>query len=1391
MKYLPLTYAQKNIFAREITSPGTDINNLYFVLQIREEVDVSVMREAIRIFIRENAPVRTRIENRNGVPMQYTEPYTDFEAEYYDLSGLDEEEIYARYRSWGQKPKPFYQARMFDFKIVRLKEAYYGLYCEFHHIWCDGYATGLIWSGILTNYLRLMKHETPHTQTYTTEVFLEGDGYSPEDEQFWKDYLQNLSLAEDYLSEEQRRDKRGTRKLCGIDKELSDSVKEFCEKHGIRPYIFFMAVMSLYTWNCTRSQDLLIGTIRLNRNTPQQMATVGMAVMDAPIRISPKPDQSFLAVCEELTQNAIKTSKRRKYPFTEVVEHVRAEQNIERDILDFTLSFQKAKIDTGEYHLPVSVWFGPPSVLADNLIMHILDLFSDGYTIFYDYKFSMYSDRMIGYMHEGILGMIRQAIEDPEKKAEDFTIIGADEAAFIDSLENKAGTSDSGGKTMVDLFLEAAAGNPQKTAFIGADQELTYEELNDLSDRVASYLQKKDVHPDDIVLIMLPRDSRVLVSMLGIWKAGGAFCCVDPDFPEDRIEYITKDSEAKCRITPEAYQEALGEERISEYAAITPKNLCYAIYTSGTTGRPKGVMIEHCTLVDNVLPENSGMVADMARVGRMTLAITSLSFDVSLIELFYSLINGICCVMAMHHEIENINLLAAKMNDYKVNVVITTPSRLLAYMQDQEFYEAMAGVDYVMVAGEAFIPALYDKIKEVSPDCLVYNCYGPSETFVTTWKKASKGRVNLGIGVKNYVMHILDKKGRRVPFGRRGELCIGGIAVSDRGYRNLPEETKKKYVQLDGKPIYRSGDLSQFTPEGELEYYGRIDTQVKIRGFRIELGEIEHMMTEFPGIDQSAVIVKHVNENDFLCAFYTAHESVDTQELKQYLQTKLPHYMIPSAYVHLEKLPVNLNGKMDTKALAKIEVMFEKSGRPPVTEAQKILCNIFESVLHMKDVGIDDNFFELGGNSLLAARIVIEANAAGIALSYSDIFSKPTVMELARNEDVRRNIRHYDYAAFDRILEWKDGPVHKKKFQNVLVTGTTGFLGLHVLKELLDHTDCRIYALVRRNDRLTPEKRLDSLMFYYFSESCASAYGSRLFVVTGDISSPWIFDQPFEEPIDLIFNCAADVSHFTYGSRMFQVNVEGVRNLLRFADARKARMIQISTPGVGMFGITGQTPQRESLTESDFYFGQDLSNAYTGTKFMAEREVLEAVLHGTNACIMRVGNLQGRFADGEFQINMKSNAFMNTLKVYAKLGFAPESVARSSTDYTPIDCTARAIVLLAMTDSDRCIWHVFNNHKTSYAFIFDCMKEFGYPVERVSDEDYDSRIRSILADQEKRSVLVDIVDGLTRDRKQFEIPYECPHTMPVLKELGFEWPEITKEYVMKCLQAIIDLGAFD
>ena len=228
-----------------------------------------------------------------------------------------------------------------------------------------------------------------------------------------------------------------------------------------------------------------------------------------------------------------------------------------------------------------------------------------------------------------------------------------------------------------------------------------------------------------------------------------------------------------------------------------------------------------------------------------------------------------------------------------------------------------------------------------------------------------------------------------------------------------------------------------------------------------------------------------------------------------------------------------------------------------------------------------------------------------------------------------------------------------------------------------------------------------------------------------------------------------------------------------------------------MFGITGQTPQRESLTESDFYFGQDLSNAYTGTKFMAEREVLEAVLHGTNACIMRVGNLQGRFADGEFQINMKSNAFMNTLKVYAKLGFAPESVARSSTDYTPIDCTARAIVLLAMTDSDRCIWHVFNNHKTSYAFIFDCMKEFGYPVERVSDEDYDSRIRSILADQEKRSVLVDIVDGLTRDRKQFEIPYECPHTMPVLKELGFEWPEITKEYVMKCLQAIIDLGAFD
>lgn len=1413
----PLSLSQENIYSQEVVASGTDVNVLYFVLKARESIDPSCMEQAVNLFLQENPGARTQVTMRDGTLMQYIAPYEPYALRTEDLRSLTQQEQEDRFRRWGHKPFVFQDAPLVEFRLVRLSDSVDGLFCKFHHIWCDGWATGLLWSEIFTDYLMLRDGKTPsHRHPSPTDFLAKEQEYRnssawQEDQAFWTEELRGLSLSESYLSPEQTTDRTASRRVFHLSPELSGKIKAFAQEHDLPPYILFTAALCLYCFQRSDCHDVVMGMPRLNRDTEAERDCVGMFVMELPLRCQPEAEQSFLSLCRDIAGRAGRVVRHKKYPLMQIVEDIASGQDIGRDLIDASVSYQKTRIQTGDYDFPIDVWFGDPATMMGSLILHVLDLFDGSYTVFYDHRKVLYSEDEIRRLHEGLLQALVHALENPEAPLGKASVVAQEEQELLDRLGQCENEPPLSSDTVVDLFERQAGKTPDRCAARGSDGALSFRELSEQSNAVANTLLAHLGSGERLTAIMLPRGTSVLVSTLGILKAGQGFLFLEPTYPKDRIAFMLEDACVSCVITnkeylsllpqsvsPLLYEEALSGSQKAPHVEILPETLCYCIYTSGTTGRPKGVLIEHRGLVNLARPDSCALISAVASRGRAVLAIGSLSFDISVLEIFTSLLNGVTVCFASQDELDNPALLGRRMLAEKINVLFATPSRLISYLGYEDFREAAKGIDVLMSGGEAFQPLLWEKLRGLSAGMRVFNAYGPTEvSIVTSVQEVFGPNASLGVPVKGLSVRVLGRRGQLLPAGCPGELCVGGIGLA-RGYQNLPKETQERFLFSEGRRLYRTGDLVRWSRSGELLYLGRMDDQVKLRGFRIELGEIESVLSTVNGVTSCCVLLRTDGKVQFLCGYFTATRSITAQELKDALSRKLPYYMVPSAFLQIAEMPVTSSGKTDKRALAALKVSVHVVYRAPQTRQEETLCAIIARLLEKDRIGTDDNFFEIGGDSLLAAHLAIEAEAAGIPLKYSSVFSNPTVRMmcagLKQEPEVteRPEIAAFDYASLAPLLVWKQDVSFGRPPQRILLAGSTGYLGLHVLRELIETTDCSVLCMARAKGKLSPEQRLKTMLFYYFGDSYDEVFETgRLTVIEGDLTKDDILQNTGAE-FQLAINCAADVSHFTYGEAMYQINVDGVRRLAELCLRQNAALLHISTPTIGQFGLENRTEHRPYLTEEDFYFRQDLSNDYAASKFLGEREVLSAILHkGLKAHILRVGNLQGRFSDGEFQINHAANAFTSRLKAYIRLGFAPRSMWDSDVDYSPVDCTAQLIVKFAGASSQQSIFHIFNDKPTSYQMIFESLADIGYEIACLEDSEYEERISEILAQPEKRELLVDIISELEGSAEgHFEIGYNCNLTAGILNRSGFHWPEITRDYLVTCLTNLDMLGAF-
>ena len=747
------------------------------------------------------------------------------------------------------------------------------------------------------------------------------------------------------------------------------------------------------------------------------------------------------------------------------------------------------------------------------------------YYIRVEYNGCDYSELLISQFMESYEATLEGLLS--QTKLCDISIVTASQIELLDSF-NQTDMPYDDTETIVSLFRRQAKATPDKTAVVYQDKRFTYAELDAITDRLAVCIASKGLGTEDIVAVLIPRSEWMVIASLGVLKAGCAYQPLDPSYPKERLNFMMQDASAKLLISDEELRPLVDEyqgevlftkdiDKLSTLnsglSTVNPQDLFIMLYTSGSTGVPKGCQLEHRNLV--CFCHWYQRCFQLTSEGHVA-AYASYGFDACMMDMYPALTCGACVYIIG----EDIRLNLPDLNTYYNDNNITH-----SFITTQVGYQFATNVDnhslkHFSVGGEK-LPAL-----QPPKNYKMYNAYGPTEcTIFTTTYCLQDYEMDIPIGkpLDNLRLYIVDKQFNRLPAGAAGELWVSGPQVS-RGYLNRPEKTAEVYIQnpfVEGNDkysrVYRTGDIVRYLPDGNIQFVGRKDGQVKIRGFRIEMKEVEAVIRQYPGIkDVTVQAFDYENGGKYIAAYIVSDQQVDIKDLNDFIGKQKPSYMIPAATMQIESIPLNQNQKVNRKALPTPVIQAaDHEYVAPANDVEKFFCDVFSSVLTMDKVGATDNFFELGGTSLMVTRVIIEADKAGYHVIYGDVFTHPTPRSLAQFvsgenpiDDADLEISDFDYTAIHELLQQNTVETflkgERQTLGNVLLTGATGYLGVHVLRELIDSDATSIICLVRGKDQAAAEHRLKNLLFYYFEKSYKELFGTRLFVVNGDVTQDLI-----------------------------------------------------------------------------------------------------------------------------------------------------------------------------------------------------------------------------------------------------------------------------------------------
>ena len=1409
---MPLSAAQSGIYVDCMKNPNAITYNIPSIITFDEGTDPERIKEAVGKVLKAHPSVFVHFDIDDKQVVAIKDEITLPEIPVYEKSA-EECEVFQK-----DFVKAFHLNRgpLFKFAIIKGKEDV-KLYADFHHLIFDGFSMDRFLKELgkalksdgeiekeMSSYFAYIKNQKEMLESER------GDEY----EEYYANLLGEYESSTELPCDVSKAAEPGKKKFAygTFDENL---VSKACRDLSVSEAGLFLAALDYTLARVSVSDKIYLATISSGRSDVRFADTFGMFVNTLPLaaKLSDGTVNDFV---KEVSDGLQKAMDHENYPFAEVA----AKWGFDIHVM---YEYQRGIVEKPDIPGLVKVEGIETPEAKFGITVRIVDKAS-GPAIEVEFNDALYTDKAIDEFIKSYAIVIEKFAKYGRNRLRGITLLDKEREEVLLTYHSRDVKPEIDPSVLFHSGIEKHARlTPDKLAITAVDGDYTYKELDENANRIANALIKNGIKTGSRVILLLPRTAGFFFALYGTLKAGGAYIPCDPNYPIERVRHIIDDSGADLIITTADKAERftdkpaadiaslLAEENTSKpEVSITQDDLAYLIYTSGSTGKPKGVMLKHRGIVNYVtaVPDNILMHA-MAERGHVLTAVTTFSFDFSIKEWGGPLFNGLTLSVASDEEINDANSLAARMKATGTDVFGCTPSRLQTLMESADFKEAIENCKILINGGEKYPEQLLLTLKK-NKDRLLFNTYGPTETTVSSNTQELSGydSVNAGRPLPGVVEFIVDLDGNEVPAGVTGELYIGGIGVAA-GYNNLPEMTAERFIDYNGIRVYKSGDFARWLDKGNVEILGRRDNQIKLRGLRIELDEVDSVLSSVEGIGRTAVKIEKINGIEHLCAWFTADHPVDIGNLKKELGRTLTNYMVPTAYMQLEEMPVTPNGKLDLKSLPVPELYRANNSGAPETPAEKDFADIFGKILHVENIGANENFFDLGGTSLLVTNVVIDANKRGYTITFGDVFDNPTpraladltggagsVAKQADNED--KEVSDYDYSAINEVLaknnleNFKKG--EGKDIGDVLLTGATGYLGIHVLHELITGGERKIYCLLRSQADEPADDRLARMYFYYFDSNIKPLFGERLIVIDGDITDPEILVTLEDKGINTVINCAAVVKHFASGTLIEDVNVGGTVNLVEFCLRTKAAMIQTSTMSVVTSAFKDVIPEGFLPDERTLYFNQQLENKYIHSKFLAERAVLEAIAtKGLEGKIMRFGNLAARHSDGEFQINFATNSAMGRLKAFAMLGCASFDQLDKTMEFSPIDACAKAVVMLSGTPSECTMFHVFNNQNISMEGIFHELGTLGYNIDYVEPEEFAKAFAMAQSDPDKASELTSIMAYMPAPggRESVRLTRQCGYTMQVLYRLGFAWPVTTWDYIERFVSALSGLGYFE
>ena len=1296
------------------------------------------------------------------------------------------------------------------FTIAKTEEALY-LFSDIHHLVCDGASYDVFYNELCA----LLDGESIEPEMCSYAQFVA-------DEQAAKDGAEYTAAKEFFhsrlaevegpteLEADITNPKGGEIAQVSVPIDLQ-AAEKVANHAGITPAGVCLAAVYYTLGRFANTDELCITTISNGRSNLKMSNTMGMMVntLAMSCKIGNESVQQFVKETGEAFEQ---TLAHENYPFAQIA----ADYDLTAEIM---FAYQIGVIATyktrGQALHPELMELNVPKFKIAFYVFEVEGIPS----VVVEYDNGRYSQAMMQSLAQSVCNAVTAFAKDDQVALRSVSLLDAKQTAVLDSF-NETHVDYDDTQTVLSLFKQQVAAVPDNIAVIFRDKRITYRELDEITDRIAAGL-----HPTtNVIAIMVGRSEWMPIGALAVMKTGCAYMPLDPSYPEERLQYMQKDGNS-CMLLTEKELESLSANGLSTLSASglstpKPEDLFILLYTSGSTGVPKGVMLEHRNLV--AFCHWYHRYYDLQPSDKVA-AYASFGFDACMMDMYSALTRGaaVCSIP------EDLRLNLPELGRYFDAEGITH-----SFMTTQIGCQFAANVEchslkHLSVGGEALLP--------LNPPTTYkfHNGYGPTEcTVFTTIYQVSEYEQHTPIGkpLDNLQLFIMDTNGQRLPLGAAGELWVSGPQVG-RGYLNLPEKTAEAFVSFspkDGLRCYRTGDIVRYLPDGNIQFVGRRDGQVKIRGFRIELKEVEAIIREFPGIKDATVqAFDYPNGGKYIAAYIVSDEQIDIQALHAFIRESKPPYMVPAATMQIDAIPLNQNQKVNRKALPAPKIQADdRDYVAPANDTEKLFAGIFAGILSLDKVGATDNFFELGGTSLMVTRVIIEAEKAGKHIAYSDLFSHPTpraLSELVDNANANANantksdteITDFDYEPINELIQKNNldtflkglygeadrmNEVNKEMVNDkmvnglghVLLTGATGFLGIHVLRELIDSDAETITCLVRGKDQKDAERRVRNLLFYYFNRHFDELFGTRLFVIPGDVTSDFgHITGPNEEAINTVFNCAANVKHFSKGTDIEDVNTGGAQRCVDFCLATGAALVHVSTTSIGGIWIGKNSPK---LTERNLYFGQYLDNQYMRSKFLADRLILDAIVHkGLKAKIMRVGNLAARSYDGEFQVNFTSNSYMGRIKIFKMLGCCTYEQFDELTEFSPINETAKAIVLLAHTPDECTVFQPYNTHRRLLGDVLTGLKKIGTELRLVENEEFNAIMQKEALDPKKAALLTPMLayQDMANGQPAQETDRDNAYTSQVLLRLGFRWTELDSDYFDKIFIAISQLGFFD